>query len=185
MQSVEIHKQNARVFRILLKQLRGRGFSAGTWVCLSSLVQIAIRLCCCYPTSLGAICLHCVRTLTLHPPVILSAHDMRRVYRDVSRVAVPPSSGLSPVGLPLMLSPTPAPPQPCQFATVFLLSVDHLGHTVKVSKCAPWASRQHTFFVTKLASTVLIVLVLHLYAHSALSLFSASISSSTILLFVR
>ena len=42
-----------------------------------------------------------------------------------------------------MLAPPPAPTQPCQFATVFLRSVDHLGHTVEVSKCAPWASPAH------------------------------------------
>ena len=55
------------------------------------------------------------------------------------RIAVPPSSGWSPVGLPLILAPPPAPPQPWQFATMF----DHLGHTVKVSKCASRTSQAH------------------------------------------
>jgi hypothetical protein len=64
--TVRCAKHNVRNFKVLLKQLRQRGFSAAAWVSLSSLVQIAILPCCCYPTSLGAICLQCVRTLTLH-----------------------------------------------------------------------------------------------------------------------
>jgi hypothetical protein len=51
------------------------------------------------------------------------------------RIAVPPPSGRR----PLVLAPPPAPPQPCQFATVF----DHLGHTAEVSKCVPWTSQAH------------------------------------------
>ena len=78
-----------------------------------------------------------------------------------------------------MLAPPPAPGQPCQYATVF----DDLGHKVEVSKCAPWTSQAHVL-CNGTGNTVLIILVQHLYAHSALSLFSVSISRSAILLFV-